>query len=265
MPDGFLSADIGQTIAGVRSRANLIPWFDLLGPMNNLAMRLMPNLKVPDEDHQRLLEAVLFARAVQSLQAGILLAERGMEADARSALRAAAETTIFLQRMSEDPTLKDRMVENDAYYRKNRALAFLRDPGFMAEATTEDKEKLQRAIAEIDAEYSAASARKLNVAKEAEQGNALHLYNLIFRPTSNDAAHTSLASLVRHFSEKEGGTASLQFGPQLESTSDTLAGLACVFVFALHPVFARFSLKEFEGEGDNLVGRWRELMGEGRN
>ncbi len=255
-PDGFLSPDIQETIARVRK--NFPDWFELIGRLNRLAMRVMPKIDVPVGDKQKFLEAVHFARAVQSLQAAVLLLERGMEADARNALRSATETTILLVRVSRDPALAERLVENDDYHRQKMAGALLRDAGAMATMSPERKEALEKTAADIKARYTPAKPRPLNIADEAI-GDALVLYNLVFRPTSNDAAHTSLESLVRHFIERKDGSAFLQFGPRMKSAKDTLDGVATIFVFALHVVFSRAVLTEHEAEGNELTEEWKRV------
>jgi hypothetical protein len=83
--EGFLSTGFTKTVT--RIRQDYSSWFDVIHRCNRLAMDVLPCLKSGTTNDQKLLEAGLYGRAIQSFQAVILLAERGMSADTRRPCR----------------------------------------------------------------------------------------------------------------------------------------------------------------------------------
>ena len=81
---------------------------------------------------------------------------------------------------------------------------------------------------------------------DSTEGSAL--YVTIFCPTSNDATHTSLGSLARHFKEGKDGKRRLHFGPQLEDAESALNGLANVYLFVLAAAIDSFKIAQHESE-----------------
>jgi hypothetical protein len=243
--DGFLSADMPATIALVRKRQP--EWFALLDRCNKTAMALLYKLEPPANDNQKLVEATLYGRALQTLQAAIILAERGMAADARACLRRSADTAIFQLKMANDATFDDALIENHDYYRRNLANAALADKELCKHLDQKQLDELRGAVAEVTAKYAAPRPKKISVAEVAASvpgGNAI--YNTVYRLTSNDAEHTSIASLGRHFEQRPDGTYRMRFGPQLEDLGDTLSSLVNVYLFVLVTAASSYNVSEFE-------------------
>ncbi|WP_199031336.1 DUF5677 domain-containing protein [Ralstonia sp. ASV6] len=95
LPDGFLSEDVLQPwIKGIRAATP--EWFALVGDINRSAVHILTRLSPSRSSDREMVAAALFARAVQSFEASILLAERGMLADAGSLARNVVESTILL-------------------------------------------------------------------------------------------------------------------------------------------------------------------------
>ena len=99
--EGFLSKNLGATIAKIRR--DFASWFDLLEACNRLAMDVLPHVKPATTDKQQLLEAAFYGKAVQSIQAVVILAERGMSGDARVLLRSGVETAIVQRKVDRVP------------------------------------------------------------------------------------------------------------------------------------------------------------------
>jgi hypothetical protein len=58
----------GDTSRIVRSiRADFAPWFGVVERLNRVAMRLLPQLQPPVENHQLILAGSLYGRAVMSV------------------------------------------------------------------------------------------------------------------------------------------------------------------------------------------------------
>jgi hypothetical protein len=98
--EGFLSPALSGSIANIR--ADFAPWFDAVTAFNTLGMRVLPNVKADQSSNQQLVVAALYGRVLTSFQAAVLLAERGLLADARIVVRGAAETAIVLVAVEKD-------------------------------------------------------------------------------------------------------------------------------------------------------------------
>jgi hypothetical protein len=257
--DGFLAPNIRETVALVRAR--FPKWFALLERCNRTAMTLLNKLEPPDGDNQKLVEATLYGRALQSLQAAIILAERGMAADSRACLRRSADTAIFQLKMANDATFDDALIENHDYYRRNLANATLADKEACKHIDTEALDALRAAVAEVNAKYVAPHPKKIIVADIAASvpgGNAI--YNTVYRLTSNDAEHTSIASLGRHFEQRPDGSHRMRFGPQLEDIRDTLSSLVNVYLFVLVTAATSYDVSELETEVNELHEAYKRML-----
>ena len=78
---------------------------------NALGMQVLPNAKASTTDNQQLIAAALYGRTLTSFQAAIVLAERGMIGDARTIVRAAAETAIVLAAVAQDAAVCDLLID----------------------------------------------------------------------------------------------------------------------------------------------------------
>lgn len=244
--DNFLSPEIAETIVNVRSR--FAEWFALIEKCTHVGLAIAHKMAAKVDGNQKLLETAIFLRVLQSLQAIVVLAERGMAADARTLLRSAAESTICQLKMADDSAFDQRLIENHDHYQQKAAKSLLSDAGALSQLTPEQQRALRQTLAEISARYPTKEPRKLNTASDAAAADAMALYITIFRPTSNDAAHTSIESLGRHFFEAEDGRHKFRIGPQLDDMDSTLGGAANVYLFALMCAAQSFGLPEHEAE-----------------
>jgi hypothetical protein len=246
---GFLSPDIEHDVACIRSAFK--PWFDLVEDFNQLAMRTLPAWMPSTRNVAELTGAMLCARAVTSLQGAILLAERGMLADARTLIRSMAETVITLSAVASDPEVCERLV--DAHYRHNRMYhkALLDDPMVGSLLTPEQVVLIREAIAEWNqARPNAASMKRdpINVWDLAKLGGTVQIYNLVYRSSSGDAAHAMPAALNRHLRLRADGTATgLRFGPDVSDMTESLV-LAVLAAAQLLEVAPRLFVREVVDE-----------------
>jgi hypothetical protein len=256
--EGFLSVEFAETIAKIR--LDYAIWFGLLEDCNRLAMAVLPKLQPGTTDNQKLLEAVLFARALQSIQAMTVLAERGMTGDARTLLRSCSETAIFQRKLQLDATFANSLQERHDFHQRKLATALLADPRSKAELTPEQVQALQTVIGEIDGRYPGSKPSDINLATVAASVDGMALYDLIFRSTSGVAAHTTLNSLVRHVvSDEDDNITGLRFGPQVEDLPDTLSGGISVLLHVLDAAIEGFGLLEFRAQLATCSDRWKEL------
>ena len=256
--DGFLHSRIGDDIA--RLHARFPDLFSLLLRCNRLAMAIRSQL-IPDAgDQQSLLEATLFARGLQSLQAALLLAERGMVSEARTAVRSAGEAAIYQIRMSREATFAKKFVEDYAHSQSKLARAILDDAIIASTLSVEQKKCLKDQIAWACAEYPDGKPAKLNVADVAASIKLQSFYTSVFRRMSGDGVHTSIASLGRHLFEEREGRLHLQVGPQLDGIEDTLFAMVMVFMFSIQNALKSWGLDEWSDQLISLKNEWDELQ-----
>lgn len=205
-------------------------------------------------DSQKLLEAAFYRRAIQSIQAVVVLAERGMTGDARTVLRACVETAILQRRVALDATFLTRLEERHDCHRWKLANAFLKDPQAMRELPRDDVELLKTTVDEINAQYRDRKPTDIDLHDVAASVGGMMLYNIFFRMMSGDAAHGTLNSLVRHVATDKGGNITgLRFGPQLDDLACTLSATATVLLFVLDAAIESFALAEFRPRLDTCL------------
>ena len=73
--------------------------------------------------------AALYGRALASYQSALILAERGLIADARTVVRAAAEAVIVLSAVAKDAGVCDLLVDRHVWHHVKMRKAWLRTRG----------------------------------------------------------------------------------------------------------------------------------------
>ena len=88
---GFFSDEIENFRAIVRTKSPYKEWFDFAQELNLFGSVAIRAYKFDQNDTQRMTISALFIRSHQSLQAAMVLVERGMIAEARTILRTLVE------------------------------------------------------------------------------------------------------------------------------------------------------------------------------
>lgn len=259
--DGFLSSSMSTSIASIRN--GFEPWLCVANSFNKLGMRVLPAVKADQSSNQQLVAAALYGRILTSFQAAHILTERGMLADARTVVRAAAEAAIILSAVIKDAAVCDLLVDRHYWHHIKLRNAWLNDPQAVAEMTPQDVDAIRASIAE--AEISNPKAKQMRsdpvgIAALAQKAGVTALYNAIFRITSGDAAHTTLDALNRHIrADADGNIHGLKFGPDISDLPDTLSDAISVLGHALHAVLEYFLLQQFSDDLVHCVAAWRTL------
>lgn len=257
--EGFLSAEFALTVAKIRRDHST--WFGVLTTANRLAMDVLTRLKPGTADNQKVLEAVFYARGLQSIQAVVLLAKRGMTSDARTLLRACVETAILQCKISRDAKFADKLAERHDYHRRALGNAALSDPQIVNPMHPGDAEAIRATVDEINSRYPGRKPTDIKLAEIAESVNGMHLYNLFFRPMSGDAAHGNFDALNRHVVTGEHGEMTgLSFGPQVGELADTLSATISVLLHILDTAIESFALAQFRTPLANCLDAWKALV-----
>jgi hypothetical protein len=127
---GFL-AD-GRFRTAVREIPDYKVWFDYAADLNRLGLDLLHDLTVSADDSQRVTITALFIRAHHSFQAALLLAERGLLADARVVLRSGVEGAIATIALANDPQFIGQLTDAHYFYQRKTARLVLNNPAYAA-------------------------------------------------------------------------------------------------------------------------------------
>ncbi len=258
---GFLSPANSTSIINIRR--DFAPWFDVAESFNNLGMRVLPAVKADKTNNQQLVAAALYGRTLTSFQASYILTERGMLADARTVLRAAVETVIVLSAVVKDATVCDLLIERHFWHLRKLVNAWLNDPQAIAEMTAENVENLKAVLADVDKNHPRAKDLKtdpLVIASLAQKTGGAALYNAVYRPTSGDAAHTSVDALSRQIqADANNDIQGLKFGPDVTDLPATLSDAMSVLGHALDAVQELFPLSQFNEDLAKCIAAWKAL------
>lgn len=259
--EGFLSSSIATSIANIR--ADFALWFATADSFNALGMRVLPAAKVNQSSNQQVVAAALYGRILTSFQAAYILTERGMLSDARTVVRAAAETAIVLCALIRDSSICDLLIDRHFWHHSKLRNAWLNDPQAIAEMTGEQVNAIKATITEAAKTHPKAQQFKgdpISIATLARQAGVMALYNAIYRSTSGDAAHTSIDALNRHIrADTDANIVGLKFGPPADDLPATLSDAISVLGHALQAVIDLFQLQQFSHDLARRVASWKAL------
>ena len=258
---GFLSPELdGWTATCRKTHAE---WFAMLESINSAGMKALYDVARPvRRNTQQLIASLLFGRALQSLQGSILLLERGMQADGRTLIRSATESTIALGGIA-DGDGKQAIEELTADADKHRLRlmnALMDDPESRAELGEDAPEKFAAAKTEILTEHGDDGPRALNLEALARRVKMLGIYNTIYRDFSGNGAHPTIAALMHHVlydNAKE--ITELTFEPRDNELPSTLSAACSVGLCALEAVAQVFSHDATHARVRELADEWKGL------
>jgi hypothetical protein len=203
---------------------------------------------------------------VLSVQAAVVLAERGLCGDARTVIRASTETAITLGAVVADESTIDLLLLRHAYSFRAIRNAWLNDPRAVAQMSDEQTAIVRQAVADIEREFPAVRGLrgdpfKIDQVARKAGDEAVALYNAIYRPTSTDAAHTSFEALNRHLHVGDSGLIeSLRFGPNVSDLAETLSTMISILGYTMMVALMAFGIRDtHEPELRVLIDEWKAL------
>ena len=256
---GFLSPDIQAWIK--KHRTGNQAWFVLAENLNRVGHQQLALVKVPADNNQTFLMALLFMRGLSSFQGAVLMAERGMTREAGTLTRSCFETMFCLGAVHRDPTFVDAFIRDDASRRQKLARALLNLPDDSSGLESDLSKKLTRFL--DDLEQSGVQIEPLRIQRAAQLADLIDIYDTYYRSLSNDAAHPSIAALNHHVdADKNGEIKALRWGPNATDVGHALM-VACTAA-----VYLIFWAKEIFHQDDIAAGldrcweEYRKLVGE---
>src|SRR6267154_1893364 len=103
-------------------------WLAFAEQQRALGAELCKTISPRAETNQEVVIALLYARAYQSFQAALLLAQAGLMGDARATVRSGVESAVAIAATARDPSFVERLMEADTYRRVAWARITLGDP-----------------------------------------------------------------------------------------------------------------------------------------
>lgn len=252
LDEGFLSTETESAIPEFRdANADL---FQLAEDVNRLLMRIAhtamdtakTNLQSPESVAVRLV-----LRAAGTFQGAVLLAERGLVADARTLVRSCLEDAFALAALITDP--KDFMskYEDDFNGATKRQLKFVTEQQFG------DAAQLKSLTEKYNNTPKGSSLTPSDLAKRSP----LDIQYLMYQRLSNDSAHPSATSLAHH-AYRHPGKAGWCYSWQV-ADEETNAATLHVAIQAILPVAVGIvdflKLKSFDGTFEPILERLEAL------
>lgn len=183
--------------------------------------------------------ATLFAtcywvKCVRGCQGGVLLAERGMMADAQTQLRSAVESLFHAVALVNEPDLLERLVEHDTVERLKQARGMLAASAVMQHVSAARREQLQ-ALKAGDGE----KPRAFSAYEAAQAAGLVALYETMYRGFSRGATHSTLSALDHELFMEPDGSITLNFGPCYDALPWTLEMIAECLRIGVHKLSGR--------------------------
>lgn len=241
---GFFSPEIERFRRSVRETPECQPWFEIATDLIRLGLDALGAIDVSVGDRARLTAAIIFSQVHESLQAGILLAERGMVTDARTIARSAVEGAIALFALSEDETFVDRLI--GSHYRHSLIVTrlVLETPEANNDLTPEQMARLQDQLAMLQ---SLPPERRASI-NWADVGgkHCPGIYDTMYRILSNDGPHVSIALISRRVEMEGDRVNKIKVGPDIERLTETMNACCGAFLHALTAFLKLFPNSEHE-------------------
>jgi len=195
---GYLSTQAEQIRADVRS--DNPEWFQLAEDLNAILVRIAfhaTNTVKTDNWAPQAVATRILLRASGTFQGAVLLAERGMTAEARILARSLIEDAFCIAAIVSKPGEFLALLKEDSEGSRKRQGQFIETRGLVAKGDARDK-----LLAAIDA---LGKPSTMNVKHLAHLGALTNQY-LAYQRLSDDAGHTSASALEHHVQRSPDGS-----------------------------------------------------------
>jgi hypothetical protein len=233
---GFLSDEIEGFRTVVRTKTPYKDWFDFAQELNLFGSVAIRTHTFDERDTQQMTISALFIRSHQSLQAAMILVERGMIAEARTILRTLVEGTIAQIALASDTGVIDQLVAAHHKHQLTVSREMLADEKYRDQLSQTQIAQLEATVTELELlkGIPGKEPRQINWADLAKK-HCPELYLLLYRPLSSDGTHTTVDAINRHLeADGEFRITGLKGGPELTDIVDTLSISCLSFIWALN-------------------------------
>lgn len=253
--NGFLSPDLKGWTDSVRLNHKV--WFDLAEELNTACMKVMSSAKPLQTSEKQLVASLIFGRSLQSFQGVILLAERGMMADARTLVRSCSESAIALGCASVDDNFLDDLIASNLKHRKAVTDKILSSSEILKHLEQEQTDKLKQLRDDLKDTRSGS----INWEQAAQKAGMTVLYDTVYRATSGDAAHVTIDAINRHLkTDLDQNVTGLSYQPEAKDLNDTVSGAICALLFSLYALSKSLGRDDYEEVVKVYNAKWKVLV-----
>ena len=222
--EGFLSTETAAVVE--RFRRDHAARFELADRLNRMGMRLLTTTRTRDAQ-QRLVRA-LFSRAVSNFQGAILMAERGMTAEAGTLARACLETVFYQGAAAKNKKFSKELLADAASHKKKIATSLGSLLPEQQGLSADQLKQLRESVANVE------GARSINMCEAAEKADLIVMYRLVYAHMSQNAAHPKAGALEQYAElDESGAVIGDRWGPNPEDIADSLEGACEAFLQAI--------------------------------
>lgn len=243
-PDGFLSPELLPWIESAKASAP--EWFTLVHDVNRSAVAILPTLEPKRASDKELMATAIYARALQTFEGAVLLAERGMLADAGTLARSVVETTIYLGGLAVINDFPKQMAadSNKHFFKMGTALAELLekdDDAAAADEAAELRDLLQ------SSKGNCVGSKSIVIRELAKEVGMDTLFEVVYRQLSGDSAHPTVTTCNRHLVHNQHGVVEkLTFQPQRAGLENILTAALTAMLGAMEAISRVFERADIE-------------------
>lgn len=242
---GYLSDQVSAIVKN--TRGDNPEWFQLAYELNSVIMSIARHATDTVKTNNWAPEAVatrILLRSCGTFQGAIVMAERGMTAEARILARSLMEDAFCMAGLVSKPDEFLAMLKEDSEGSRRLQGKFIEAAGLVAKGETRDK-----LLAAID---NLGKPDTMNIKKLAGMG-ALTKQYLYYQRLSDDSAHTSARALEHHV-QRSDDNSGWHYKWQPANQQENAATLQHIFLGALPVAIGMIQLLKDDKNGAQMNG-----------
>lgn len=239
--NGFLSTEIISSVA--KFRAEQAEWFEVCLNVNRCSHRIVAGLHVDRHDPRQTFGSLFFVRALDHFQGAVLMAERGMAAQADTLCRGVLEALFTLSAIRSDGSVVTKLIRGDRRHQL-RMLEKARELGKDPNTASDAAANLSLVEAEIDRLKRALKddpGEPPSIKELATAGGLVPLYRSAYSILSL-TVHSNLRDLERQLAlDSDGNISGLFWGPDPRRIDEILFTVSEAQIMCCEAILAVFA------------------------
>lgn len=253
----FLAPMNDRFRAAVRNDLNAKAWLAFADELSRVGLALLHDIEVPTYDGRKFAAAGIFARAHQSVQAAVIVIERGMVGDGRAILRTVIEAAIALNALANDENFGQQLASASHADTLKLTNMLLNKPDIRAEVSAEDIVLLESTRDRLMAMPK--KERSSIIWDQVAQKHCPDLYDTLYRLLSMDGTHINAGSLARRFERHGEDFTMMKVGPDVEGLVGALQAACAAFLHSIEPFVKLYPVAGYAEKVDALVRRLKGM------
>lgn len=229
----FLCPGMAKVISSIRREHQ--PTFEFAEALNVFANHQIFSAEIKKWDLQQVLVSSLLPRLLTAFQGSVIVAERGLSAEAKLLARKVLEVTFRVTAIARSRDVADEYLRSD----ETNRLKFLNKLRLLQSVkhTPEEIAKIDELHAEVSATIVAKGIKEKSIYWYAEKAGLLDYYNTAYALLS-ESAHANIRDLYPLLeTDADGDIEALRYGPDAEVGDILCIGIESV-ILALEAAFS---------------------------